>query len=79
MKTPFVWIVVFFRVVAVCVALYGLFTTFSVLVFASFSGGGMSVPMMFLRLLLVYFVAAIVLWVLSRPLAGVITGDLDRA
>ena len=78
MKPAYIWIVVFFRVLAVCVALFGLFSVGSGLVLASSAGSGLTVPMMFIRLLLVYLAWAVVLWLLSRPIARLILRDLDR-
>ena len=79
MKSVYIWIVVFFRVIAVCFALFGFFSTVvSGVVLRSSAGSGLSLPMMFMRLLLVYLLSAVVLWFLSRPIAGVIIRDLDR-
>ena len=78
MKPAYIWIVVFFRVVAVCLALFGFFSASSGLVLTSLAGSGLSLPMMFIRLLLVYLVWAVVLWFLSRPIARLILRDLDR-
>ena len=78
MRSAYICIVIFFRVVAVCVALFGFFSTCSGLVLTSSAGSGLSLPMIFIRLLLVYLVSAVVLWFLSRPIARVIVRDLDR-
>ena len=78
MKPAYIWIVVFFRVLAVCVALFGFFSASSGLVLTSSAGSGLSLPMMFIRLLLVYLVWAVVLWFLSRPIARLILRGLDR-
>ncbi len=77
MKSAYIWIVVFFRVVAVCLALFGIFSCISGLVLASLTGAGLSLPMILLRLLLVYLLSALVLWFLSRPIARLIVRDLD--
>ena len=78
MRTAYIWIIVFFRVVAVCVALLGIFSAVSGLVLASSAPAGISLPMMIIRLLLVYLVCALVLWFLSRPIARLIVADLDE-
>ncbi len=78
MKSVYTWIVVFFRVVAVCVALFGLLSTTSGLVVASSAGGGLSLPMLLIRILLLYLASGLVIWVLSRPIARLIVRDLDR-
>ena len=78
MKSPYIWIVVFFRVVAVCVALWGGLSTISGLVLMSSGGSGLSLPAMLLRVLVVQWVFALVLWFFSRPIARLIVGDLDE-
>ncbi len=75
MKSSYVWIVVFFRSLAVCVALYGLFAVLSGMVLTL--NGGFSVMMMLLRLLLVYWLSAFVLWLLSRPVARLVLSNLS--
>ncbi len=77
MKSAYIWIVVFFRVLAICVALFGIFSCFSSLVIASLAGAGLSLPMILLRLLVVYLLSALVLWFLSRPIARLIVRDFD--
>lgn len=78
MKIAYIWTVVFFRVIAVCLALFGFFNTSSTLVIASSAGAGLSLPLMILRLLVVYLLWAIILWLLSAPIAGLIVRDLER-
>ncbi len=77
MKTAYIWIVVFFRVVAVCVALLGIFSAVSGLALASSAPAGLSLPTMLIRVLVVYLVCALVVWFLSRPIARLIVADLD--
>ncbi len=75
MKPSYVWIVVFFRSLAVCVALYGLFAVLSGMVLTL--NGGFSVMMMFVRLLVVYLLSASILWLLSRPVARLVLRNLS--
>ncbi len=78
MKSPYIWIAVFFRVVAVCVALFGCFSVSTSFVVASSAGSGLNLPLMLMRFLFLYLLCAVILWLISRPVARFIVRDLDR-
>lgn len=79
MKSAHICIVVFFRLIAVCVILYGFFFTIATpFVLGAFGGSlGRLVDMLF-RSLVLYLGSGLVLWFLSRPIAGLILRGLDR-
>jgi hypothetical protein len=64
-------VTVFFRTAAVCTALFGMFLMAMPLLMAGF---GASWAM--LRMLVVYLGAAVVLWLLSRPMAALVVAGL---
>ena len=88
MKSIHNWIVVFFRVAALCVALYGLFSTIATgLALLSFFPANLdgiathsdrppSLISLSVRMLLLYLASAATLWLVSRPAARLIVRDL---
>jgi hypothetical protein len=81
MKQIHIFVIAVFRVLAVCIARYGIFATLGLsVVFSIFGGDGASLPFssMLLRLFLVYILSAVIVWCLSRPIARLVTHGLDR-
>jgi hypothetical protein len=66
--------VALFRLAAVGMALFGLFMVISPMLMMG--AGGMS--LMFLRVVVVYFGAAAVLWLIAKPVASLVSRDLDK-
>jgi hypothetical protein len=70
-EMAFVAVAVFFRTAAVLAALYGGFMMLTPLLMGGFGGS-----LILLRFLIVYLGTAVVLWLLSKPLAALIVSGL---
>ena len=76
MKTnhaAYVAVVVFFRVAAVCAVLLGVFMVAAPVLLTGFSAS-----LLLLRVLLVYLGAALLLWILSKPIASLVVRGIDE-
>jgi hypothetical protein len=70
-ETAFLVVAVFFRVLAVSVALYGIF-----MIAAPMAIGGFFASLVLLKMAALYFAAAIALWLLSKPIALLVVSGL---
>jgi len=75
MHSPFFIVAVIFRTAAVAILLYGVLTFFTSLALGA--GLAPSASALFIRLFVVYVLAAVLLWFIARPAAGMIVRGVE--
>lgn len=75
MRSSYSILAIIFRTAAVVVLLYGLFTYFTTLSLGA--GLSPSAGALFVRLVLVHIVAAVILWVIAKPVAALIVRGVE--